>query len=503
MAGPRLMGPVLLLRGWTQDSMTLAVLTVTAAGTGGPGSLTLNTVRADGRRVRSAAAPVAPVALLRHPDGRVLWRHDVRVPCGPGAKGGSRTATYGIGDDGPWTVHLPSPDGPLRIAYTSCNGTEDQDDLPRHLERQTLWQDLARCHAVKPFHLLIQGGDQAYCDGVWACCPELDRWRRGVLRRGRWEAPFTEGMADQVDAYYFDRYVDLWAYPATARVLAEVPSLMMWDDHDIFDGWGSHPFRRHRSPVYQGVFHVAKRHFAAFQLGLGPGERLGAPFLDRYGRHHGWALRVGPVGILAPDLRSERGPERMMGPAGWGGVDAALDNLAGVRDLFIVSSVPFLGIGSDLLERLYVLLPGDQHYQDDLRDQWQSYAHRAEWRRFTKRLLQFMDRSRARITVLSGEIHLGARAVLTAPGGRLHQLISSGIVHPPPNRFVAALFDVAGRRRREILPGVRYAMEPIPGFGKRFLADRNWLELEGPPDQPWHAVWHAERRGVSQTLVLD
>jgi PhoD related phosphatase len=41
--------------------------------------------------------------------------------------------------------------------------------------------------------------------------------------------------------------------------------LWMWDDHDIYDGFGSYPSKLQQSPVFQGLFAIAKRFYLLFQ----------------------------------------------------------------------------------------------------------------------------------------------------------------------------------------------------------------------------------------------
>lgn len=40
---------------------------------------------------------------------------------------------------------------------------------------------------------------------------------------------------------------------------------MIWDDHDIFDGWGSYPPSLQSCPVFSGVFFVARKFYLIFQ----------------------------------------------------------------------------------------------------------------------------------------------------------------------------------------------------------------------------------------------
>ena len=40
---------------------------------------------------------------------------------------------------------------------------------------------------------------------------------------------------------------------------------MTWDDHDIFDGWGSYPDTLQNCPVFQGCYQAALRFYLLFQ----------------------------------------------------------------------------------------------------------------------------------------------------------------------------------------------------------------------------------------------
>lgn len=42
--------------------------------------------------------------------------------------------------------------------------------------------------------------------------------------------------------------------------------LNTWDDHDIFDGWGSYPPHLQNCSAFGQVFRLAKKMYAAFQM---------------------------------------------------------------------------------------------------------------------------------------------------------------------------------------------------------------------------------------------
>jgi PhoD related phosphatase len=470
---------VLCFRGLDERCWRLSALLV-LDGDGPPPSLELAGVE----------DPIVASHLARR-CGRSLWRYDFYLPLAAT----ERTADYRIGGQR-WRIRLPAVGGPLRIAFTACNGYEDERTGSASPGRNRLWRKLAAEHARDPFHLLLHGGDQLYADSVWQEVPALAAWRRLPARR-RLAAPFTPDMAEAVADYYFARYCWLWEQPELAPILPAIPSLMMWDDHDIFDGWGSHDPEWQACPVFRGIYAAAREQFALFQLAARPDELPAHGFSDPGGAQFGWAYRLTErIGVIAPDLRSERSLERIMGEAGWRAFVAMLEGLADCRHVLLLSTVPLLNAHEGLLEWLYEGLPGYQYFQLDLRDQWRSIFHRDEWLRLLRHLLAFSARTEARVTALSGEIHLGALAAAEHAGTKIFQLTSSGIVHPPPAASIVAFLDwMSTGPAEEIEPGLELELLKIPGHGRRFLGARNWLALELSATNPGlSATWHTADR---------
>lgn len=419
--------------------------------------------------------------------GRSLWRYDFKLELGDH----ERVVAYGVGEPRQ-RIHLPALRGPLRIAFTACNGSEGERTGQSRPGRNDLWRKLDREHARAPFHLILHGGDQLYADSVWDEVEELAAWRK--LPSGqRLAAPFTETMARKVGDYYFNRYCWLWEQPELEPLLPAVPSLMMWDDHDIFDGFGSHDPQWQACAVFQGIYAAARECFAQFQLVARPDALPAHGFTDPDGAQFGWSYRLlDGIGVLAPDLRSERTVQQIMGERGRAALPAMLDSLADCRHVLLVSTVPLLNEHEPLLERIYEALPGYQYFQLDVRDQWRSIHHRDEWLDLLGRLFAFSEGSGARVTALSGEIHLGALAMASCRGREIWQLTSSGIVHPPPSWWMVAFLDwLSTGPAEEVAPGLEVRISKIPGHDKRFLGERNWLALElSPAGGPIVATWH-------------
>lgn len=385
----------------------------------------------------------------------------------------------------------------LRLAYVSCNGQE-HGDLDRPSEtRNLMWHRLADRHREAPLHLLLHGGDQLYADEVTLAHPLSRNWPDEVPRDiGE---PARLELASALGDAFFLRYVKQLAQPHVSWLQARVPSLSMWDDHDICDGWGSLPHDKLDSPLGRTLFATAREHFLLFQCGVGPGA-LPNFFLDATGQSLTWSVRLPGLHLIAPDLRSERRRDRIIGDRGW---RLLRDALSRVEDgkVLLLSSVPVLGPRLSLVERVMHLSPRMEKYEDDLRDQWQSRAHRAEWQALLHDLIALHGREGVSITILSGEIHLATRGTMQTPAGDIHQLVASGVSHPPPPRAYARALGALASFGEGPLRGHRIRLHPLPGKRRTYTAERNYLTLERTRGE-WTASWDLEESATTLPLAI-
>ncbi|ALN74475.1 alkaline phosphatase D family protein [Aureimonas sp. AU20] len=471
-------GPILFARGADEHGARMAAVAVTRQGDPAP------VFEAPGG---AAGEPVRLGALFGHE----VWRSDLRLPLSP-------TAAYGV-NGGSFRV-ATDMSGDLAVGFVSCNGQEHDDEARSHEDRDVMWRRLQSEHARRPFALLLHGGDQLYADEAIKAHPEVERWGE-LPNEERPGVAWTAEMEEAVRSYFFRRYLDLLRQPAAAALFAAVPSLMIWDDHDIFDGWGSHPPGLQESPVALGLFAAAREMFLLFQLGAADGL-LPETCPDRTGRSFTQGAHFPGLSVLLPDLRSERRPDRVMGEAGWAAFEATLTAAPEGARRIVVSSVPALGPRLSLVEALLDFYPRPQQYEDDLRDQWQSRAHRAEWRRFLALMEGEAVCRRSPVTIVSGEIHLATRGTMDLrDGSQLHQLVASGITHPKPPRAMAIGLGLLSRLGESPLKGRKIRLRPLPGQRPVYTADRNYLVVERQAGA-WHAVWELEEHGRTPALAL-
>lgn len=466
---PAAAGPFLIARGSDEVSARLSAVVATPAGETPPAL-----EPEDGEAV--AARELGTLS------GRTLWVYDFSLPV-------KEAACYRIGGR-EWPVATDLTED-VRIAFVACNGRENGDLQDDPAERNALWADLAEKHARRPVHLMLQGGDQVYADDVWQSHPDLDAWEQAGEHK-RAAMPLTDEAAEAAQRFYLDRCLTVFCQPETAWLMARVPSLMMWDDHDIFDGWGSHKESSLDSPIGRGVFEAARRVFRMLQLGMpaeGPETTLS------------WTAEFPRLGVIAPDLRSERRPHMVMGDDGWRAFEAGLDALADKERLIVVSTVPALGPRLSLLESFIGKVPHAAKYEDDLRDQWQSRYHRAEWRRFLQALVDRVEAGQG-VSVVSGEIHLATQGVLQVDDRRvIRQLVASGIAHPAPPRAWAWFLGQLARLGETPLAKHPIRLLPLPGHGSIYKAERNYLMLDRAANS-WTACWRLDKSGWTPPVEL-
>lgn len=468
-------GPILFLDHIEGSELHLAALFIAPKGMSLPA-------------IRCAAGEVAVTPLAEY---RRVTVHRARFTLGQG-----RGHYHWNGTDYPVHTDLS---GDARLVYVSCNG-EEVGDLDREgSERNVMWARLREEHRARPFSLMLHGGDQVYADEVTQGHPLTENWPDEIAH----DLSDLDGLREHLRERFMERYAALYMSPEFAWVAARIPSLMQWDDHDICDGWGSLTERATQSAIGQAIFAAAQEAFTIFQAASVNGD-LPPRFDDPQGGHLGWQVRARDLCILAPDLRSERGRHCIMGPKGWDFMRAQAVLQPGER-AFLMSSVPLLGPRLSLLESLMMIVPRMQRYEDDLRDQWQSHAHRDEWRRILTLIAEMGAGGPGagdNIVALSGEIHLATRATMPLGGGRvLHQLVASGIAHRPPPKGWARFLGALAALGDDPLPGRHVRIARIPGQPGRYVAQRNFLTLERQ-DGAWRANWQFEHDGVSPDLPL-
>ena len=357
--------------------------------------------------------------------------------------------------------------------------------------------------------LVIAGGDQCYTDGVGT----LDIWKhlnRTMRREGERLLPDEEAIR----SWYRDVYRGYWGFESLQRVFDGFPTCMIWDDHEIGDGWGSHHLSG--EGTRNGLGRILPE-LEARGLSVGDGlELIGRMFRAarqtylEYQHSHNpptvegvfdYAFGRGGCAFYVLDGRGQRdigrdsyrilGREQFERFAAW----AKALTVEETPFAFVVSAVPVVHTRAAIVQ-------ADEHLGslgDDLRDAWEHELHDVERTALMDVLFELAARG-IRVCVLSGDVHVSAVfAVDDEQGHRIYQLTSSAITYnlSLPQSWVlragAADSGVTGEgyrfERLALYTQSAYALVRVdPGTGEAWFKLYGEQKLDAPPDAAIDAV---------------
>lgn len=167
---------------------------------------------ADGQQLAantSGTVEIQGVCLYSDPRN-TFWRFDLGVDVQdietkweyslPGLRHSSRAKRRDF-----WNFYVPAKTESFRIMFHSCNGFSVGTD-EEAFSGPALWNDVNRCHAETPFHVMIGGGDQIYNDSIRVSGP-LREWTNIANPKKRREYPFPEKLRQECDDFYLKNYV--------------------------------------------------------------------------------------------------------------------------------------------------------------------------------------------------------------------------------------------------------------------------------------------------------
>lgn len=306
-----------------------------------------------------------------------------------------------------------------------------------------LWESFYQELKHHQARFIIGMGDQVYVDGkdrlsIWS-------WLKKVKRQN----PTYDDMV----SWYRDIYRGYWGIEPLQRVLRSFPTYMIWDDHEIFDGWGSYTESELVAQVSnswqlenaQKNLHLARAMFKAATQVYEEYQHSHNPPTVEPGQQNlnqfDYSFNYGSYGFYILDMRGHRDFNRqefrILGRSQWRRFESWVSSQD--RDnsqiLLIVSSVPIVHLNTLVVNTFDIPYLSET---DDLRDHWE---HRSNWQerdRLLNLLFEFSHRGKRPVIFLSGDVHLGACFDLAHPSfpdARVFQLTSSPITYGNLNKF--------------------------------------------------------------------
>ncbi|PWN50901.1 hypothetical protein IE53DRAFT_386792 [Violaceomyces palustris] len=423
---------------------------------------------------------------------------------------------------------VPARNQNFRWAGHSCNGFSAGVNEEEFNGPDPLWDDMLREHDRLPFHAVIGGGDQIYCDKL-VKEPELHEWSNEKDPKARMATPLTQEIKTCIDRFYFNHYCEWFGSGSFAKTIARIPMVNMLDDHDLIDGFGTYPDELMFAPVFNAIGSRGYFFFLLFQCFIndevdgtseethsnksiifgGKGEYI--PFTA-----HSILSYLGPKQyILLADCRAERKLDQVCSELSYKRMFDRVRALPpGVEHLVILLGVPLAYPRMVFLEKTlsssinpFVMLAkgispkftnnfnGQVELLDDLGDHWCAGPHKSERNWLVERVQELGLEKHLRVSYMSGDVHAAGVGVFF--GYHQHDpsldpkyslaVITSAIVNtPPPPAVINMLNKLAKKKHRSLFYcGTKESMVPLfdedlngkKQNDKYILGARNWCSV--------------------------
>ncbi|TXT06137.1 hypothetical protein VHUM_03610 [Vanrija humicola] len=427
-----------------------------------------------------------------------FWRFMIQIPL----QNTETEVKYSLNRGAELAFVVPAIGQNLRWTAHSCNGFSsgvDPDEFKGEWDSgyDPLWEDMLEKHHLQPYHCMVGGGDQIYCDAL-TLEPEMQSWINAPDREAKLSHPVTDDFVSGALTSSFNHYALHFRRGAFGRANSTIPMVNMLDDHDLIDGFGTYDDETMRSPVFSYIGNRGYFWYLLFQLftvdefdGIDPfpshpiksmvigGQGPWIPF-----HNHSLSVYLGPkVHMIAVDCRSERKLHQVVSPETYSIIFDIISRLPqDVEQLVIQLGVPiayprmsflehFLGAKYNpinLLARHNALGLGGMvnkfnqsaELLDDLNDHWCANVHKKERNWLVLEMQRIAQTQRLRVTFLSGDVHLAAVGCLFTYKAKLapevdHRymlnIVSSAIVNtPPPAGAAKMVSQLAGHKHRTL-----------------------------------------------------
>ncbi|KAG0048204.1 hypothetical protein BGZ83_006808 [Gryganskiella cystojenkinii] len=437
--------------------------------------------------------------------GAIFWRFALVIPQDVHA---TKKITYQINHGPSYWFFIAGRSESFRWMFYSCNGFSSSTDSVAIGGANPLWNDALAKHTEHPYHVMIGGGDQLYCDSLLKE-PEMEEWLAITSVQEREKVQCKPHWIEAIERYYFNRYCTWFSQGTYGQALAAIPTINMWDDHDTIDGYGSYPESTQKSSTMSTIGAVSRRFYLLFQQHTTPQLVPQHGFFSA-GVGESMLCSLGPSAqVLVLDARSERTKNTICSDATYDLAFAKMYNEIpqGTRHLLVQLGVPIayprlvfaenlMGSVGNVLgniagaKNVVNRLNGEPELLDDLNDHWTAKAHKAERNKFITRLQNLANDRKIRVTFISGDVHCAGMGRFTAkvsPAEKdpqlMYQVISSAIVNEPPPEGVIKLLHfqdkvhvLEGRVKtyEDMYPMFTIDVDGKPLQNDKLLARRNY-----------------------------
>lgn len=392
-----------------------------------------------------------------------------------------------LGIERKWFKTLPNNPNKITFGFYSCHDPYSTND-----HSEGAWSHFYQTLTDKEADFVIGGGDQIYVDTNKARHMQ-DVWEWLAKNKNHLIEKYSKNdklMEKEIVSYFVTiyriYYRVYWNFLNLQDVYQRFPQYMIWDDHEIMDGWGSFT-KEERAALLNRMFQIddtdrnrelvnlmfraASQVYMEYQHCHNPTTVVNLNDLSN--TSWDYDFKTGPFAFYALDMRGhhncETPPDRLLGTeqhtrfTEWLNSPATCD----AKVLFIVSPVPVLHWNEWLVNNLDI-----GGTKDDFMDEWGHNTNIVERAKLLDQLFERSHYGKQTVVFLSGDVHSGSVFKLyktkSHPQARIYNITSSAISRKPAPGIMEGRIEDSGPVRG--YEGVN--CERLYGF-----ADRNNFAL--------------------------
>ncbi|MCH9705626.1 MAG: alkaline phosphatase family protein [Proteobacteria bacterium] len=354
---------------------------------------------------------------------------------------------------GLFSCHQPYTDPKFYANFFNVMGGRDQPEIKNMDVWKTAQSAFAKKRENAALEFLIAGGDQAYCDG----CNSLNIWKylEKTIKNHKKNGTRLPNREEMI-SWYRNMYKGYWGFPTLKSIYGQYPTYMIWDDHEIRDGWGSHKLEGADKEINEVLFEkwdeyidektalilindmceAAKQVYKEYQHSHNP--------LSDDDNIYDYTFTANASLFYVLDGRGQRNFDRekykILGEAQMKRFHKKVNDLdpQKTKFLFVVSAVPVIHAKQMLANNAEGWLADKANITDDLRDSWEHPIHNDERRELLDILFAAANKG-IMVCILSGDVHTTAMFKMERAGKKIHQLTSSAITYNTPRMLSWAL----------------------------------------------------------------
>jgi len=273
----------------------------------------------------------------------------------------------------------------------------------------------------------IGGGDQMYVDtnkkedmyDVWEW---LAKNKNQIIKTYTKNGQLNhDKVVDYFTKIYRNYYRIYWNFTNVKKVFESFPQYMIWDDHEIMDGWGSYTSKERKkllnklfqhddeelnSVLIDLMFMAAKKAYFEYEHSHNPYTAINFKADENQSCEWDYSFQVGDCAFYFLDMRGhhdyERPTNRLLGKAQMKRFDSWLKSskVKSRKILIIISPVPVVHWSSTLTDTM-----DWGEAKDDLRDEWEHKSNHKERNMLLDKLMEVSHGRGQTVLFLSGDVH--------------------------------------------------------------------------------------------------